>query len=394
MQHLTLVYLAVACAGMGRPVAGQRIDSVTTTTVANGVLLQQLFDDRGPWHINVARVDLRQPGLSIRAAHADDRLRGRETVSAIVRRLSTDTAAIVVAVNADFFNLKTGEDENNQVIEGEVWKALRVTDAPQDSSHRVHTQFAVRRDGRLLMDRFTLRAVLLRSHRQPVQLAAVNYRPDAGSIVLYTPRFGSITAADPAGRTVEIRLRPVGTSGDTASYQIAGWPAAGGATQLSGAPVLSFPVGDTTADIPRPGEIVRIVLALPPAGAPLRTLVGGWPRLVVHGRSIADSVDRLEGTFPGFSVTRHPRTGIGFSRDSTTLFLITVDGRQESSSGMSLAEFASLMLKLGVYEGLNLDGGGSTTMVINGRLVNHPSDPGGERTVGNALLVVQGGRHD
>lgn len=393
MQRLTLVYLAVAGAGMGRPAAGQRFDSVTTTVVAPGVLLQQLFDGRGPWHINVVQVDLRQAGLSIRAAHADGKLRGRETVSAIVRRLSSDTAAIVVAVNADFFNLKTGENENNQVIEGEVWKALRVTDAPQDSSHRVHTQFAVQRDGRLLMDGFTLRAVLLRPHRSPMQLAGVNYRPDAKSVVWYTPRFGPITPADPAGRTIEIRLRPVGINGDTASYQIAGRPAAGGATQLSGAPVLSFPVGDTVADIPRPGEVVRIVLTLPPAAASLRTLVGGWPRLVVHGRSIADSVDRLEGTFAAFSVIRHPRTGIGFSRDSTTLYLITVDGRQESSSGMSLAEFASLMLRLGVYEGLNLDGGGSTAMVINGRLVNHPSDPGGERTVGNALLVVQS-RHD
>lgn len=56
---------------------------------------------------------------------------------------------------------------------------------------------------------------------------------------------------------------------------------------------------------------------------------------------------------------------------------------------MSLTEFARLMLQVGVYEGLNLDGGGSTTMVIDGRVVNHPSDPGGERAVGNALLVVQ-----
>jgi exopolysaccharide biosynthesis protein len=97
----------------------------------------------------------------------------------------------------------------------------------------------------------------------------------------------------------------------------------------------------------------------------------------------------LEGTFPRFSVTRHPRTGVGFSRDSTTLYLITVDGRSESSSGMSLAEFASLMQVLGVAQGLNLDGGGSTTLVIRGHVVNHPSDSTGERTVGNALLVTR-----
>jgi exopolysaccharide biosynthesis protein len=117
--------------------------------------------------------------------------------------------------------------------------------------------------------------------------------------------------------------------------------------------------------------------------------VGGWPRLVANGRSIADSVDRLEGTFPRFSVTRHPRTALGFSADSSTLYLITVDGRSESSSGMSLAELASLMQSLGVAQGLNLDGGGSTTLVLNGRVVNHPSDSSGERTVGNILYITR-----
>ena len=87
---------------------------------------------------------------------------------------------------------------------------------------------------------------------------------------------------------------------------------------------------------------------------------------------------------------RHPRSGIGFSRDSTTLYLFAVDGRQESSAGMSLPEFARLMVSVGAYEGLNLDGGGSTTMVINGEIVNSPSDPTGERPIGNCLLLVAG----
>ena len=135
---------------------------------------------------------------------------------------------------------------------------------------------------------------------------------------------------------------------------------------------------------------MRIVSRLVPHGKALRTVMGGWPRLIVHGASVADSVDKLEGTFPGFSAGRHPRTAVGFSRDSATLYLITVDGRQESRAGMSLAELARLMLDLGVYEGMNLDGGGSTTMVVNGKLVNSPSDRTGERAVGSGLLVVTG----
>jgi exopolysaccharide biosynthesis protein len=96
----------------------------------------------------------------------------------------------------------------------------------------------------------------------------------------------------------------------------------------------------------------------------------------------------VEGTFPRFSSGRHPRTGVGFSADSTRLFLITVDGRRESDSGMSFTELAAIMLDLGVYEGMNFDGGGSTTMVVDGKVVNSPSDKTGERAVGSALLVV------
>ena len=86
---------------------------------------------------------------------------------------------------------------------------------------------------------------------------------------------------------------------------------------------------------------------------------------------------------------RHPRTAIGFSRDSSTLYLLTVDGRSENSGGMTLVELATMMRRLGAWQAMNFDGGGSTTMVIDGALVNKPSDTTGEREVGNVLAVVK-----
>ena len=56
---------------------------------------------------------------------------------------------------------------------------------------------------------------------------------------------------------------------------------------------------------------------------------------------------------------------------------------------MSLAEFAELMIDEGIYQGLNLDGGGSTTMVIKNKVVNSPSDQTGERAVGNCLVLIR-----
>ena len=82
-------------------------------------------------------------------------------------------------------------------------------------------------------------------------------------------------------------------------------------------------------------------------------------------------------------------TSVGFSRDSTKMFLFTVDGRQPGYSiGMNLKEIAAFMLNLGAYQAVNLDGGGSTTMVVRNKIENSPSDLNGERPVANALLVI------
>jgi hypothetical protein len=392
MRRSSLVYLTLCVTGMATPLAAQRPDSIVSVLAAAGVVHRHLLIGDGPWSINVVEVDLRQPGISIRAAHADDQLRGRETVSAMVHRKTTDTATVVAAINADFFDLRTGEDENNQVIEGEIWKGLHVADAPADGGHHVHSQLGVAGSGRPLIESFVFHGVVLRPRGQRLDLDAINYRANASDVVLYTSRQGATTPWDSTGGTVDVRLRYLGGSGDTSVYQVPSFPIESGIAHLADGPVLSLPVTLDSRRVPRAGETIRIQTNLRPAPLGLRTVVGGWPRLVVHGQSIADSVDRLEGTTMSFGVTRHPRTGVGFSRDSTTLFLITVDGRQESSSGMSLVEFANLMLKVGVYEGLNLDGGGSTTMVVNGNVVNSPSDKASghtvERTVGNALLVV------
>ena len=56
-------------------------------------------------------------------------------------------------------------------------------------------------------------------------------------------------------------------------------------------------------------------------------------------------------------------------------------------SGMTLNEFADFMLSLEAYQALNFDGGGSTTMVVNGKVVNSPSDSDGERKVGCCIAI-------
>ena len=400
-KSICLGLIAVTgCAASPAPLhqsSGLPYDSVASEPVASGVVHRRLVANQGPFTINVLEVELRRRDIIVGAMHAFDSLRGREQTSAMAVRRG---AAVIAAVNADFFDLKTGENENNQVIDGDVLKGVPLTDSPFDSLHTIHSQFGVTCDGQPVIDRFAFAGAVLTPPpaRAVLPLDALNFRPRGDAMVLYTSAYG-VTPADSGGRlTVEAPLQLVERRGDTLQYRSAGAPRAGGGTSIhageavlagsgAAAEVVRRLAGSMTAT-----SSLGIVTAFTPRRGRLCTLVGGWPRLVVDGQSIADSVDRLEGTFSRFSATRHPRTGVGFSRDSATLYLITVDGRSESSSGMSLAEFAALMRALGVAQGLNLDGGGSTTLVIRGRVVNHPSDSTGERKVGNALLVTRGRR--
>ncbi len=113
--------------------------------------------------------------------------------------------------------------------------------------------------------------------------------------------------------------------------------------------------------------------------------VGGGPRLLAGGQ-----VAGGEG-FPGtLADRRHPRTAIGVLSDGRIVLLV-VDGRQPPHSlGMTLLELAMEMRRLGAVDAMNLDGGGSSTMVVAGRVVNFPSDETGERPVASALLVLPG----
>ncbi|MBP7462206.1 MAG: phosphodiester glycosidase family protein, partial [Candidatus Delongbacteria bacterium] len=140
---------------------------------------------------------------------------------------------------------------------------------------------------------------------------------------------------------------------------------------------------DSTAAI---GDTLEVTLGTTPESGSLFSLVGGGPRLVTNGVIPASFVG-MEGFDVSFTDSKHPRSAVGFTQDSTIVYLVAVDGRQPLlSDGMTLSELANLMLSLGCYQAVNLDGGGSTAMVIRDSIVNSPSDPT-ERSVANALIA-------
>jgi hypothetical protein len=114
-------------------------------------------------------------------------------------------------------------------------------------------------------------------------------------------------------------------------------------------------------------------------------VVAGFPHLLSEGLWVGDL--ELEER-PAFAGARHPRTALGWDPEEGRLWIVVADGRREGvAEGMTLPELADLLVALGATDALNLDGGGSSTMVLMDRVVSRPSDPTGPRPVVNALVV-------
>lgn len=100
-------------------------------------------------------------------------------------------------------------------------------------------------------------------------------------------------------------------------------------------------------------------------------IVGGTPVLISNGNVIEDY--SAEQTIESFLTKRHPRTAIGIKSNGDWVFVV-VDGHFYGFlGGMTIKKLADFMLELGCIEALNLDGGGSSTMVIDGVVINKPS---------------------
>ncbi|MFJ4714004.1 phosphodiester glycosidase family protein [Streptomyces sp. NPDC088785] len=129
-------------------------------------------------------------------------------------------------------------------------------------------------------------------------------------------------------------------------------------------------------------------------GGPEVSLIGGGPRLVRDGRIRVEAA--ASGFPPSAQRTRHPRTVAGVTADGT-LLLVVIDGRRPGRSvGATFTEAARVLVGLGARDAVNLDGGGSSTMVVSGTVRNTPTDgPGSsseERPVSNAIVVLPAGR--
>ncbi|GAC1524803.1 MAG: hypothetical protein NVS2B8_09080 [Vulcanimicrobiaceae bacterium] len=380
-------------AGLAASVAATNLDGLTQTT--------------GPLVVDILTIDPGQFHGTLTPALATGVVKGLDRTSNIAAR-----ANAIAAVNGGYFVIgeadgTPGDAAGISVIDGEL-----VSEAVNG-----RTSLLVRPDGHASIDALTTRDTETSSDGATAPLTGLNRKlglkrscgGDAGEVptiapkhdftctraddlVLFTPKFGTSTDT---GAGYEVVL--------DASHHVTATSDTRGSTIPSDGSVVAAIGGSQEwlrAHAPIGAQLTAHTAVLGEAGAvdigDHLGIVNGGPRLVRSGRVDIDGTAEgfeyptaMDGDFYyGFGIRRNPRTLAGITADGR-LLLVTADGRQPTYSiGLSFIESAALMQSLGAVDAVNLDGGGSSTFVAHGRLINRPSDTTGERPVGNAILVL------
>jgi exopolysaccharide biosynthesis protein len=339
--------------------------------------------------MNILRLDLGKVRLDV--VHAGSGIVGTEKTSVIASKYGA-----VAAINAGFFRLDkspfAGEPAGLIQIDGKLLSestngraALLITN---DTDGCVSCTIPSGRTAVSFDHLNTYAEFWTRQHR--VNISGIDRQLKENEAVYYTPEFGNVTPPSEA-KVLEIiienkRIKQVlETNGGTKIPSSGGVLTASGSKKLEISSVASaggdaiiilgsYSDRETSSD-PKVGKMKFI---------DVEDIVAGVPQLIKGGK--IDVTWEKEKTTRSFVETRHPRTAVALLKDGRFL-MITVDGRSESSGGIALADLASYLLSLGAAEAINLDGGGSTTMYLDGKVVNHPSDKEGERSVSDALIV-------
>jgi phosphodiester glycosidase len=325
--------------------------------LAPGVEHLTLTRRLSPLVMNVARIAPSAP-VDLQIVSAFDKIGPRENTEALEHPTAMCArVGCLVGVNGDFYHPDTEEPYGAVATGGRL---LRSPEVGRGQGWQT-------RSGNFAVGGFAWSGTVNPANGGAISITGVNVNKLANGVVLYTPDYDSKTRA-PAGST-ELVVR------------------------LSGRPVLGQPVsvtlvkmGDGFTPIPADGAILtgdgggadalrdlwnRRASAGPISlrlDADVVETVGIYPVLVSGGKRVDTSLtgDLVSG--------RHSRTLIGQTADGSTV-LATIDDKWEGvSDGVTTREAADLLLALGVVEGGNLDGGGGSTFVVQGNIVNRPSD--------------------
>ncbi len=325
----------------------------------------------GPLSLHVVRVDRSRGDLRLMPTLAMGEQQGLNTLSGQLRLIPREVGQPVAAINGDFYTTE------NESFSGDP-RGLFVSRSVLVSAPVARDCFWIDSRGLphvgLVQSQFALiwpdgTATSLGLNEEAGESAAVLYTPAVG--VQNRPRGvlglsrvdGTPWVGLKIGETNRVRLRTGGR-------------ASGGGNEA--ALFLNSDLQSRARQLP-PDSVFQIRTLTQPDLRGVLAGIGGGPALVHHGQAQAARAAK--------SNERHPRSALGWN--ARYYFLVTVDGRQPDwSIGVTLPMLAESMVSLGCEEAINLDGGGSTELWLNGRILNRPCY-GRERPMATGLAVVR-----
>ena len=325
------------------------------TNVADGVKHIKItkYYSGSPVRINIVEVDMKlAKKLELTPALSDDiTLNSRKTISTIAKNNNA-----IVALNGTYFKPQTGVPLGTLMINKELYTgpiydrvALGIFDDKNTKFDIARVQLNAKLEG-------SNQTIKVDNINQPRMLSTyiLIYNSKWGKYSPYAPRYGTNLLVH-NGKIIKASANPIEISGD--DYVISGPK-----SQL-------FPLLDT--------KDVKLTVNTNPEWKNVKHIISGGPYLVKEGEIYVDMTAQKLGAIGG----RNPRSAVGYTSDNN-LILVAVDGREGSSIGMTLMELAYLMKGYGCINAMNLDGGGSTVMFVNGKV-------NGGIPLSNAIVLAQ-----
>ncbi len=333
-----------------------KYQGISVTNVADGIKhikLVKYYNGR-PVKINIVEMNSKVASdYELMPATASTRtLQYKTTLRTIANRTNS-----VVALNGGFFKPQTGVPLGTLMIDGKMYTgpiynrvALGIFDNGYDVAR-------VEFNGRISGNGYDIK---IDNINQPRMLSSyvLAYSRDWGKYAPPSPRYGAQIQVV-GDKIVAASANPLPIPED--GYVIVGPKDA--LSRLYGADKIDLKMGTN------------------PKWENVKHIISGGPYLVKNGDVYVDAAEEKLLAIGG----RNPRSAIGYTRDND-LILVAVDGREGSSIGLTLTELAHFMKSLNCVNAINLDGGGSTVMYVNGNIVNNPHQVGGI-ALSNAVVI-------
>lgn len=375
---------------------GYTFNTVETTDLENGCKLFHIQEDKTPWNIYAIEIDLTNPKNKVELAMANDKAAwgtvvNKETLASIVDRKNAAGEKVIAGINGDFFHMELGAQFVTTVHNGEIG-STGITGQP-------HAALFIDVEGRPHIALADLQSKLIIGNKERL-INSYNGTRWGDHLVVYSAKMkdgNNKSGANPWGAEVLIELVGQKTSyvNGTLEYKVLEVDNTMDNVRITMKnPEKQFILsGHGTAREfimnLKVGETVKIQNAFNGLDENLRIkeVAGGWGQIVKEGMNNSVQSIVVEGTM-SHEKQRHPRSCIGYNKDKTKFYMVVMEGRSELSKGMSLDEMAYFMVKkFNVSDALNLDGGGSSTLMSGSSTVNALSD-GTQRATANSIIVL------